>query len=112
MERKAESLKKTEKAAGKSSDMPVKEMEPPSVSAMSAASALAATNVKSRKREKEKGGAATDEARNTKVSGPAKPIAEEPAEPVPSMIDLRVGHIVDGGLTCICYIENAMLINT
>lgn len=52
------------------------------------------------KKEKKKDAAPADNGgkKKEKVSTPAasKPVAEDAGEPVPSMVDMRVGHIVDG----------------
>ena len=52
------------------------------------------------KKEKKKDAAPADNGgkKKEKVSAPAasKPVAEDAGEPVPSMIDMRVGHIIDG----------------
>ncbi|KAF8208935.1 hypothetical protein K438DRAFT_1904472 [Mycena galopus ATCC 62051] len=52
---------------------------------------------KKEKKEKKKDGAAAGEEGGGKKKGaaPAKAVAADDGEPVPSMIDLRVGHIVD-----------------
>jgi hypothetical protein len=95
----AERKVKPSKATSKSAEINVNETdEPPSVSATSKANTPAPTDARGRRKEKKKGGAVTDEARNKKAGGPGKAAVEEPAEPTPLMIDLRVGHIVDGEL--------------
>lgn len=48
------------------------------------------------KKEKKKNAAASEEGGKKNKGGKAAPAAEDAGEPVPSMIDLRVGHIVDG----------------
>jgi len=61
-----------------------------------AASTPAPADVKGQKKEKkEKGGGATDETKNKKAGGAGKTVVEEAGDPVPSMIDLRVGRIID-----------------
>ena len=42
--------------------------------------------------------------------GANKAPADDSGPPVPSMIDLRVGHIVDGTLPCLCALSNLELI--
>lgn len=56
---------------------------------------------KDKKEPKEKGQAAAAEGGSSKKGaassgGKSAPTAEDSGEPVPSMIDLRVGHILDG----------------
>ncbi|KAJ7095881.1 hypothetical protein B0H15DRAFT_774511 [Mycena belliarum] len=50
---------------------------------------------KKEKKEKKKDGAADEVSGKKKGGAPAKAAAADDGEPVPSMIDLRVGHIVD-----------------
>jgi len=50
---------------------------------------------KKEKKEKKKDGATADGSGKQKAGGGAKPVAEDAGDPVPSMIDLRVGRIVD-----------------
>jgi aminoacyl tRNA synthase complex-interacting multifunctional protein 1 len=51
---------------------------------------------KVKKEPKEKKEAAGADAGGKRASGKSAPAAIEPTAPVPSMIDLRVGHIIDG----------------
>ncbi|KAJ7288347.1 hypothetical protein C8J57DRAFT_1430480 [Mycena rebaudengoi] len=95
-ERKVEAPKKKEKAAAK-------EAENVAVAGTSKVAAVAAEPTavpgegkaqKKEKKEKKKDGAA-DEGGKKKGAAPAKAAAADDGEPVPSMIDLRVGRIVD-----------------
>jgi aminoacyl tRNA synthase complex-interacting multifunctional protein 1 len=96
LERKVEAPKKKEKAAAK-------EAENVAVAGTSKVAAVAAEPTavpgegkaqKKEKKEKKKDGAA-DEGGKKKGAAPAKAAAADDGEPVPSMIDLRVGRIVD-----------------
>ena len=92
-ERKAQPHKKKEKAAT---------APPPQGGSLSAVTAEApipdaaeGKDKKREKKEKKKPQHATNDAGKA-GSGSGKSTAEDSGEPVPSMIDLRVGHIVDG----------------
>jgi len=62
------------------------------------------------KKEKKKDAAAADNGGKKKEKAPApaggKAVAEDAGEPVPSMIDMRIGHIVDGELVFCFRISN------
>lgn len=102
LERKADPPKKKEKvpkaapgaapatAAGK-------EPKQPKVGASDATPAADAAPKKEKKEKKEAKdkGANADGGAAKKAGGKNAPAAEDAGEPVPSMIDLRVGHIVD-----------------
>ncbi|KAJ7675840.1 hypothetical protein DFH06DRAFT_977677 [Mycena polygramma] len=94
VERKVEAPKKKEKAGANTAEAPAagtsKAAAPP---AEAAAAPAEGKSQKKEKKEKKKDGAA-DEA-GGKKKAPAKAAAADDGEPVPSMIDLRVGHIVD-----------------
>lgn len=51
---------------------------------------------KKEKKEKKQDAGKQEDGKKNK-GGKVAPVAEDAGEPVPSMIDLRVGHIVDGG---------------
>ncbi|KAF5360924.1 hypothetical protein D9756_004797 [Leucocoprinus leucothites] len=98
VERRTEPSKKKEKKAAAASPAP--ETTPTaSTSAPAAPKASAPApeaqekTQKKEKKEKKKDAAAEDSGKKNK--GGKAPAAEEAGEPVPSMIDLRVGHIVD-----------------
>ncbi|GLB38544.1 putative nucleic acid-binding protein [Lyophyllum shimeji] len=84
LERKAEPSKKKEKKPAA-----VAEAEKPA-----AAAAPAEQATKKEKKEKKKDAAAEDAGKKKAAGGGKAPAADE-GEPVPSMIDLRVGRIVD-----------------
>ncbi|KAJ7603939.1 hypothetical protein FB45DRAFT_1085190 [Roridomyces roridus] len=89
-ERKVEAPKKKEKAP----------KEPAAEAGTSKAAAESAPAVEvegkaQKKEKKEKKAAADDAGGKKKGAAPAKAAAADDGEPVPSMIDLRVGHIVD-----------------
>ncbi|KAJ6559205.1 hypothetical protein DFH09DRAFT_1162216 [Mycena vulgaris] len=95
VERKVEAPKKKEKAA-KTPDAPVAEAGTSKAPAEAAASAPGEGKAqKKEKKEKKKDGAADEAGGKKKGGAPAKAAAADDGEPVPSMIDLRVGHIVD-----------------
>ncbi|EJC98109.1 uncharacterized protein FOMMEDRAFT_24110 [Fomitiporia mediterranea MF3/22] len=83
LERKAEPPKKKEKAQKPVSD------------AAAAPAAEAAPKKKEKKEPKEKGAAVDGAATAKKQGGKSAATPEDVGEPVPSMIDLRVGHIVE-----------------
>lgn len=104
VERKTEPPKKKEKKAAAA---PVQENSPaaptpaaPTPAAPTAVEAEAPPpqkQEKSQKKEKkEKKDAGSEEGGKKNKGAKAAPAAEDAGEPVPSMIDLRVGHIVDG----------------
>lgn len=69
---------------------------------------------KKEKKEKKKDAAADNGGKKKeKASAPAasKPVAEDAGEPVPSMIDMRVGHIVDGELVSGPWFEPLLINN-
>lgn len=86
-ERKAEPPKKKEKKGDKAADAPAEAAK------STPAAAEGKTEGKPAKEKKEKKKDAGDAKKGGKAA--AAP-AEDAGEPVPSMIDLRVGHIVDG----------------
>jgi aminoacyl tRNA synthase complex-interacting multifunctional protein 1 len=100
-ERKVEAPKKKEKAAATAAETPVagtsKVAAPPTEAA---AVPGEGKSQKKEKKEKKKDAAPADEAGGKKkgAAAPAKAAAADDGEPVPSMIDLRVGHIVDSKL--------------
>lgn len=85
-ERKAEPAKKKEKKGDKAADAPAEAAKE------APAAAEGKTEGKPAKEKKEKKKDAGDAKKGGKAT--AAP-AEDAGEPVPSMIDLRVGHIVD-----------------
>ncbi|KAJ7044107.1 hypothetical protein C8F04DRAFT_943027 [Mycena alexandri] len=91
-ERKVEAPKKKEKKE-KAADTPAagtsKAADPP------AQAAAAPAEGQSQKKEKKEKKDAGDAGGKKKAAAPAKAAAPDDGEPVPSMIDLRVGHIVD-----------------
>ncbi|KAF9013419.1 hypothetical protein BDQ17DRAFT_1232028 [Cyathus striatus] len=93
IERKAEPVKVKEK---RPSQIPAQEIVPPPNAEAATARTEGAplnTQKKEKKENKKKGG----DVEGSKKSGGGKvaPAAEDAGEPIPSMIDLRVGHIVD-----------------
>ncbi|KAJ7134613.1 hypothetical protein C8R44DRAFT_610201 [Mycena epipterygia] len=98
-ERKVEAPKKKEKAGAKAPEAAAAGTSKaaaasPAEEAAAAAPGEAKTQKKEKKEKKKDG--AVDEAGGKKKGGaPAKAAAADDGEPVPSMIDLRVGHIVD-----------------
>ncbi|CAK5270297.1 unnamed protein product [Mycena citricolor] len=99
VERTAEAPKKKEKKAPAAAQEPAASTSaaPPAVSGASGAETAAPAKEKKEKKEKEKKkDAGPDAGGKKKGAAPSKAVAaEEAGEPVPSMIDLRVGHIVD-----------------
>ncbi|KAF7314272.1 hypothetical protein MKEN_00899800 [Mycena kentingensis (nom. inval.)] len=94
-DRKVEAPKKKEKKAAAAAEGTA---AAPAKEATSADATVAAAEGKAQKKEKkkEKAAPAEGEAAGKKKGGaPAKAAADDSGEPVPSMIDLRVGHIVD-----------------
>lgn len=94
IERKAEAPKKKEKKAN-----PVETVKDKVVEAASSVKAKATELVegKSAKREKkEVSSKGEDGGKKKGGAAPKAAAAEDAGEPVPSMIDLRVGHIIDG----------------
>ncbi|OBZ71316.1 tRNA-aminoacylation cofactor arc1 [Grifola frondosa] len=97
VERKADTPKKKEKAAtlqAEASSAPIKKSK-----GEDKVAETAATEGKAQKKEKKEKEKKTGEPADKKKAGSAnnggKAPAEDAGEPVPSMIDLRVGHIVD-----------------
>ena len=90
MERKAEPPKKKGKSAAAT---PVSGVATPTANTEVKTAPAAEKDQKKEKKEKKKGGG--DEGNKKAGGSKATPPADE-GEPVPSMIDLRVGHIVDG----------------
>ncbi|KAJ7505334.1 hypothetical protein B0H11DRAFT_2339684 [Mycena galericulata] len=86
VERKVEAPKKKEKAA-KAGTSKVAETSPASV--------VPVEGKAQKKEKKEKKPPAEEAGGKKKGAAPAKAAAADDGEPVPSMIDLRVGHIVD-----------------
>ncbi|KIJ64439.1 hypothetical protein HYDPIDRAFT_111763 [Hydnomerulius pinastri MD-312] len=96
IERKQEAPKKKEKAP-KAAEQPTADAKAPEVET-SSAKADQAPKEKKEKKEKKKEAAAASEEGGKKKGGAAasgKALAEDAGEPVPSMIDMRVGHIID-----------------
>ena len=90
VERKAEPPKKKGKSAAAT---PVSGIATPTANTEVKTAPVADKDQKKEKKEKKKGGG--DEGNKKAGGSKATPPADE-GEPVPSMIDLRVGHIVDG----------------
>ena len=90
-ERKVEAPKKKVPKA------PSAEVQPaPATPAVEPSTSTTETAEKSQKKEKKKGAAGEGSSKDKKVGGKAAVKAPaDDGEPVPSMIDLRVGHIVD-----------------
>nr|GAT60310.1 predicted protein [Mycena chlorophos] len=99
VERKVEPPKKKEKkvATAVNASAPPAESTPPPAVESAPAPAAEAKPKKEKKEKKEKAPPVGEDAGGKKKGGaPAKAAAaEDSGEPVPSMIDLRVGHIVD-----------------
>lgn len=103
IERKAPEPKKKDKAAKAAAAAPTEAAATGSTSKPEAVEAEQGKAPKKEKKEKEKkeGGAQPkakdgEGKKKEKGGGKAAAPAEDAGEPVPSMIDLRVGHIVDG----------------
>ncbi|KAJ7366856.1 hypothetical protein DFH08DRAFT_678910 [Mycena albidolilacea] len=95
-ERKVEAPKKKEKAKAPDSEAQQEAGTSKAPPAEAAAAPGEGKAQKKEKKEKKKDAAPGDEAGGGKKKGaPAKAAAADDGEPVPSMIDLRVGHIVD-----------------
>ncbi|KAJ7459848.1 hypothetical protein FB451DRAFT_1271729 [Mycena latifolia] len=97
VERKVEAPKKKDKAGAKTPDAAAAgtskaAAEPP---AEVASAPVEGKAQKKEKKEKRKDAAVDETGGKKKGSSPAKAAAADDGEPVPSMIDLRVGHIVD-----------------
>jgi aminoacyl tRNA synthase complex-interacting multifunctional protein 1 len=90
VERKAEPPKKKGKSA---TATPVSGIATSTANAKVETASVAEKDQKKEKKEKKKGGG--DEG-NKKAGGSKATLPADEGEPVPSMIDLRVGHIVDG----------------
>lgn len=95
IERKVDAPKKKEKAAAVA-----EQVEPTAASVAVSKEDKSPEDRPKEKKEKKKDAAAADNGgkKKEKASAPAggKAVAEDAGEPVPSMIDLRIGHIVDG----------------
>jgi aminoacyl tRNA synthase complex-interacting multifunctional protein 1 len=93
IERKVDASKKKEKAAAVG-----EQVEPTAVATSKEDKSL--EDRPKEKKEKKKDAAAADNGgkKKEKAAAPAggKAVAEDAGEPVPSMIDMRIGHIVDG----------------
>jgi aminoacyl tRNA synthase complex-interacting multifunctional protein 1 len=94
IERKAEAPKKKEKTAAAA------EPAEPTTAAIPKKENAPEDKPKEKKEKKKDAAADNGGKKKEKASAPAasKPVAEDAGEPVPSMIDMRVGHIVDGEL--------------
>lgn len=106
IERKQEPLKKKEKAT-KTVGQPAAG-ENAAAAANPQGNAGGAPKEKKEKKEKEKkkdAAPAEDGSKKNKGGAGGKAPAEDAGEPVPSMIDLRVGHIVDGTLSSRCLVH-------
>lgn len=94
IERKVDAPKKKEKAAAVA-----EQVEPTATSVAASKEDKSPEDRPKEKKEKKKDAAAADNGgkKKEKASAPAggKAVAEDAGEPVPSMIDLRIGHIVD-----------------
>jgi aminoacyl tRNA synthase complex-interacting multifunctional protein 1 len=90
LERKVDQAKKKEKKADKPADATVVGV-PEKGKAPVAAEGKTDGKIQKEKKEKKKDAGATD----GKKPGKTATVAEDAGEPVPSMIDLRVGHIID-----------------
>lgn len=94
IERKVDAPKKKEKAA-----VVAEQVEPTAASVAASKEDKSPEDRPKEKKEKKKDAAAADNGgkKKEKASAPAggKAVAEDAGEPVPSMIDLRIGHIVD-----------------
>ncbi|KXN88171.1 hypothetical protein AN958_07630 [Leucoagaricus sp. SymC.cos] len=99
VERKTETKKKEKKAAApaqESSPAALTTQAPPVAEASTRAPPAQEKAQKKEKKEKKKDAAtANEEGGKKNKGGKAVPVAEDTGEPIPSMIDLRVGHIVD-----------------
>lgn len=105
IERKTEPLKKKEKALKETAQAPTSAQDSVVESNKEASNSSTPVPVEGdkgkKKDKKDKQKAVADEPVNSKGTtgkkgNMAKPLAADEGEPVPSMIDLRVGHIVDG----------------
>ncbi|KAJ7670219.1 hypothetical protein B0H17DRAFT_948896 [Mycena rosella] len=95
VERKVEAPKKKDKKVPDAAEAGTSKAAAPLAEAAASAPAEGKAQ-KKEKKEKKKDGAVADEAGSKKKGGaPAKAAAADDGEPVPSMIELRVGHIVD-----------------
>lgn len=94
LDRKVEQTKKKEKKADKPADTTVVAAPDKGRGAAVAGDAKTDGKAPKEKKEKKKDAGAID---GKKAGGAGKTVtvAEDGGEPVPSMIDLRVGHIVD-----------------
>lgn len=97
LERSTEKPKKKEKAAAKAAT------EEPSTDAQAASAPAVAEDkdgkpqgVKKEKKAKKEGAPSADAGKKKAGGGGGKAAPVDEGEPVPSMIELRVGHIVDG----------------
>lgn len=98
LERKAESSKKKEKAPKAPTDEEAKAASKTGTEPSNAPTTEKAQKKEKKEKNKEtepKAGSSKDMSGGKKGGGTKTPAADE-GEPVPSMIDLRVGHIVDG----------------
>ncbi|KAF9454784.1 nucleic acid-binding protein [Macrolepiota fuliginosa MF-IS2] len=99
IQRKAEPPKKKEKkaAATPAQEAPPVVSGPPAPAASETGTPAPPAQEKTQKKEKKekKKDVANEEGGKKNKGGKAAPVAEDAGEPVPSMVDLRVGHIVD-----------------
>lgn len=97
IERKAEPPKKKEKNPAQNADTSRSAAAVPAGNRASPAAAADKVPEKKEKKEKKPKEAAEGSAKKKGANAAAKaPEPEDAGEPVPSMIDLRVGRIVDG----------------
>ncbi|OCB89904.1 hypothetical protein A7U60_g2933 [Sanghuangporus baumii] len=95
IERKAEPPKKKEKAQNPSGDAKAEKQAALSNKAEEPVAPASDAAPKKEKKEKKDKAASAAGGASKKSGGKSAPAAEDLGEPVPSMIDLRVGHIVD-----------------
>jgi aminoacyl tRNA synthase complex-interacting multifunctional protein 1 len=97
VERKAEPSKKKEKK-----ERVAAPVETAASTKTKAAELVDGNTSKKEKKEKKEAVVKGEESGKKKATGGPKPaITDDSGEPVPSMIDLRVGHIVDGRECCL-----------
>ncbi|KAJ6584967.1 hypothetical protein B0H19DRAFT_924924 [Mycena capillaripes] len=95
-ERKVEAPKKKEKAPANVAEAPAAGTSKAAAPPVEAAAVPGdGKSQKKEKKEKKKDAAPDEAGGKKKAAAPAKAAAADDGEPVPSMIDLRVGHIVD-----------------
>jgi aminoacyl tRNA synthase complex-interacting multifunctional protein 1 len=100
-ERKAEAPKKKEKKTDNPADTSVTAAKDKEKTAAGAVEGK--TDGKTPKEKKEKKKDLGADGKKADASKKVAPSAEDAGEPVPSMIDLRVGHIIDGKSHCLTF---------